>query len=1024
MRRHTSRPTCASSPLGYHVSLAACFRAAGAGRPAHSRHPRRPHAFRYPTSLPLRVPRPAPTTPLHVRVSMSYCLPPAGGDSPVWQLPVATPPPSGGWVGGGVFARPLGPVDGAVPPTPHTPASTGAPAPSLLLEELVEHVPPRSDGGAGVGAATAGHGSTAGAGGTPVYGGSAPSLPQPVAVPYAHHFFAGGVYDRLLGPVPTPPAADMPPGDAGNGAVSGGGRLPPASLFYALPPDDSRSLPSEYMAPGGGVGKRARPPPPTPPLTHAASAPPAYWTVDAGIADGGAAACTRIPGAEFGGAAVAPVGRGGFVMYPPLKALGPPTSSVTAPYARTTTAHGSGGGGGGGGYEAARRPPSVDELPIDLAAAAAAATAAADVATASVPAPAPPTGGGAPAWAGWPLPDAPSPPSASTRRGAPAWTGGRPQSRSSSRGGGDTRSSSTGGWAASGGGAAPMPQQVHATRRSDGGSVGAPVARRQAGGAVASADVTLLEALSAPVRPPLRGGGDGSDRTGDVDGDGRGGGGAIGRGNPPSPLSPQQLPPPAAAVPPPRRRRSRRRARPARSASITWEALSSTFHMPRAPAAATLGVCVTVLKRRCRCLGLSKWPYRSLAAVNAAIGRLEARLAGGAGVGGGAGGGVGPGADVPLGAAVALAEGRWGDWGDAAVAAAGRGDGGGGIAFSGGGGDVAPPAGMDPLRWKLAQLIATRNRIMSPPPQAVVEEADGGCEEGDGSGGGGMGAGGDLLGGGGGGGWAASSGGSGAGVYAATGGWSGGCGSGGGGGGVVNGSGSGDTGGGYAAAVTCGGGGGGALASDLAAYGGGVGGSLDAGALGSLGGGLMNASLGGDGGGGGDSFGAAAAGDGAAAGWAPGTATPVAEARGDGGADADGGRRSWGSGGGPVAAAPLSSSAGGRPPPDGGGWGGGTAAPGAWGLTVAGGATTPEFWIANSEGGVSGAASHGAALSYTGPHPHGGAVLQGGGTTASGGPSGAAAPPPHEGPAQLAKAPYYGGWGPELGPAGEPSRHR
>lgn len=313
------------------------------------------------------------------------------------------------------------------------------------------------------------------------------------------------------------------------------------------------------------------------------------------------------------------------------------------------------------------------------------------------------------------------PPSAVT----PRW----PPSGSSSRGG-DAHSSSTGGWASAppgmgcaaaaaappGWGAQAAPGRLRdwsATPTSASGSA-------EAGWPTVEAVLPDVAASAPPAVHFDFGGGGG------VGGAPSGGSGTT---QPPvGAADPNPLLSTAAALP----RRPRRRARPARSAGITWAALAGTFHLPRGPAAAALGVCVTVLKRRCRALGLAKWPYRSLAAVEAAIGRVRARAAVaaaaagrpvGVGVGAGWTGGNGGGAspmctpeEIPMDVAVALAASRWDSPGGAGGASGGGGAAatlGGGTGSSGGG---APPAGIDPLRWKLATLLATRARILAPPP--------------------------------------------------------------------------------------------------------------------------------------------------------------------------------------------------------------------------------------------------------------------------------------------------------------------
>lgn len=59
------------------------------------------------------------------------------------------------------------------------------------------------------------------------------------------------------------------------------------------------------------------------------------------------------------------------------------------------------------------------------------------------------------------------------------------------------------------------------------------------------------------------------------------------------------------------------------TSDITFEALSSVFHMPCTKACAHLGMGLTIFKRLCRKHGLYQWPYRALKKQVAVSGQLE-----------------------------------------------------------------------------------------------------------------------------------------------------------------------------------------------------------------------------------------------------------------------------------------------------------------------------------------------------------------------------------------------------------------
>lgn len=54
--------------------------------------------------------------------------------------------------------------------------------------------------------------------------------------------------------------------------------------------------------------------------------------------------------------------------------------------------------------------------------------------------------------------------------------------------------------------------------------------------------------------------------------------------------------------------------------------LRDYFHLPRAEAARRLRISVTLLKRRCRRAGISRWPYRKMRAIGERMSKLEGKL--------------------------------------------------------------------------------------------------------------------------------------------------------------------------------------------------------------------------------------------------------------------------------------------------------------------------------------------------------------------------------------------------------------
>eukprot|EP00270_Netrium_digitus_P007841 TRINITY_DN2303_c0_g1_i6.p1 TRINITY_DN2303_c0_g1~~TRINITY_DN2303_c0_g1_i6.p1 ORF type:complete len:461 (+),score=32.82 TRINITY_DN2303_c0_g1_i6:85-1467(+) len=60
-----------------------------------------------------------------------------------------------------------------------------------------------------------------------------------------------------------------------------------------------------------------------------------------------------------------------------------------------------------------------------------------------------------------------------------------------------------------------------------------------------------------------------------------------------------------------------------RSRNVSLKDLSDHFHLPINDVARKLGLCVTVLKQRCRELGISRWPYRKVRKLDNLISALE-----------------------------------------------------------------------------------------------------------------------------------------------------------------------------------------------------------------------------------------------------------------------------------------------------------------------------------------------------------------------------------------------------------------
>lgn len=65
---------------------------------------------------------------------------------------------------------------------------------------------------------------------------------------------------------------------------------------------------------------------------------------------------------------------------------------------------------------------------------------------------------------------------------------------------------------------------------------------------------------------------------------------------------------------------------PVNDAVVHMTSLAKHFHVPRKEAAAAMGICVTILKRRCRSVGIHAWPYRKMAMVEKRIQLRETML--------------------------------------------------------------------------------------------------------------------------------------------------------------------------------------------------------------------------------------------------------------------------------------------------------------------------------------------------------------------------------------------------------------
>eukprot|EP00850_Spirogloea_muscicola_P025932 SM004872S16483 [mRNA] locus=s4872:96:631:+ [translate_table: standard] len=60
--------------------------------------------------------------------------------------------------------------------------------------------------------------------------------------------------------------------------------------------------------------------------------------------------------------------------------------------------------------------------------------------------------------------------------------------------------------------------------------------------------------------------------------------------------------------------------------SATLEQVSPYFHLPIEEAARELGVCSSALKRRCRRLGIKRWPFRKVRSMTLSLTRITTRV--------------------------------------------------------------------------------------------------------------------------------------------------------------------------------------------------------------------------------------------------------------------------------------------------------------------------------------------------------------------------------------------------------------
>ena len=69
--------------------------------------------------------------------------------------------------------------------------------------------------------------------------------------------------------------------------------------------------------------------------------------------------------------------------------------------------------------------------------------------------------------------------------------------------------------------------------------------------------------------------------------------------------------------------RACRRARPPEETALTFELVSQYFYMPIMQAARELNVGLTLLKKRCRELGIPRWPHRKMKSLQSLINNVQ-----------------------------------------------------------------------------------------------------------------------------------------------------------------------------------------------------------------------------------------------------------------------------------------------------------------------------------------------------------------------------------------------------------------
>lgn len=107
-------------------------------------------------------------------------------------------------------------------------------------------------------------------------------------------------------------------------------------------------------------------------------------------------------------------------------------------------------------------------------------------------------------------------------------------------------------------------------------------------------------------------------------------GSAVALVPPPPPPPPQQpLPPPSLPRPRPRRSGGDRQSAPAgktRLDHIGFDELRKYFYMPITRAAREMNVGLTVLKKRCRELGVARWPHRKMKSLKSLMANVQVTI--------------------------------------------------------------------------------------------------------------------------------------------------------------------------------------------------------------------------------------------------------------------------------------------------------------------------------------------------------------------------------------------------------------